>query len=155
MNELQQEFLLLQTIGLDDFEDHVREQAAIRAYQSGEAVRYRIDILWYYLNEFKVPGTQEPKFGQLFKLAKAVLTIVHSNAEEESLFSRVRKNMTPQRASLSLDGTLSSIIAFQLNRAQGEPCYKYNPSDQVCHLGVQQRSKEVTWECNKEHLKKH
>ena len=104
MNEMEQEFLLLQTISLDDFEDHVREQAAIRADQSGEAVRYRIDILRCYLNEFKVPGTQKPKFGQLFKLAKAVLTIVHSNAEEESLFSRVRKNMTPQRASLSLDG---------------------------------------------------
>ena len=150
MNEMEQEFLLLQTISLDDFEDHVREQAAIRADQSGEAVRYRIDILWYYLNEFKVPGTQKPKCGQLFKLAKAVLTIVHSNAEEGSLFSRVRKNMTPLRASLSLDGTLSSIIAFQLNRAQGEPCYKYNPSDQVL-----KQSKKVTWEYNKEHLKKH
>ncbi len=56
--------------------------------------------------------------------------------------------MTPQRASLSLDGTLSSIIAFQLNRAQGEPCYKYKPSDQVL-----KRSKEVTWEYNKEHSK--
>ena len=123
--------MLLQTISLDDFEDHVREQAAIRANQTGEAVRYRIDILWYYLNELKVPGTQKPKFGQLFKLAKVVLTIVHSNAEEESLFSRVRQNVTPQRANLSIDCTLSSIIAFQLNRAQGEPCYKYKPADQV------------------------
>ena len=48
MNEMEQEFLLLQTISLDDFEDHVREQAAIRAEQNGEAVRYRIYILWYY-----------------------------------------------------------------------------------------------------------
>ena len=150
MNEMEQEFLLLQTISLDDFEDYVKEEAAIRADQSGEAIRYRIDVLWYYLNELKVHGTQKSKFEQLFKLAKVVLTIVHSNAEEESLFSRVRKNMTPQRASLSLDGTLSSIIAFQLNRAQGEPCYKYKPSDQVL-----KRSKEVTWEYNKEHLKKH
>ena len=131
MNEIEQECLLLQTISLDDFEDDVREQAAIRADQSGEVVRYRIDILWYYLNEFKVPGTQKAKYGQVFKLAKVFLTIVHSNAEEESSFSGVRKNMTPQRANLSLHGTLSSIIAFQLNRAPGEPCYKYNPSDQV------------------------
>ena len=129
---------------------HVREQATIRADQTGEAVRYRIGILCYYLNELNVPGSQKPKFGQLFKLATAVLTIVHSNAEEESLFSRVRKNVTPYRARLSLDGTLSSIFTFQLNRAQGEPCHKYNPSDQVL-----KRSKEVTWEYNKEHLKKH
>ena len=86
MNEMEQEFLLLQTISLDDFEDHVREQAAIRAGQTVEAVRYRIDILWYYLNELKVPRTQMPRFGQLFKLANVVLAIVHSNAEEESLF---------------------------------------------------------------------
>ena len=83
--------MLLQTISLDDFKDHVKEPAAIRDDQTEEAVRYRIDILWYYLHELKVPGTQKLKFGQLFQLAKLVLTIVHSNAEDESLFSRVRK----------------------------------------------------------------
>ena len=45
MNEMEQEFMLLQTISLDDFKDHVKEQAAIRADQTEEAVRYRIDIL--------------------------------------------------------------------------------------------------------------
>ena len=53
---MEQEFLLLQTLSLDDFEDYVKDEAAIRTDQTGEAVTYRIDILWYYLNEFKVPG---------------------------------------------------------------------------------------------------
>ena len=72
--------------------------------------------------EIKNPGTSKRKFENLFKLARAVLCIVHSNAEEESLFSPVRKNLTPQRASLSLDGSFSSIMSFQLNREKNEQC---------------------------------
>ena len=88
----------------------------------------------------KIPGTSKSKFENLFKLARVVLCIVHSNAE----------NFTPQKASLTLDGSLSSIMSFQLNREKNEPCYKYNPSQNVL-----KRSKEVTWEYNKEHSKKH
>ena len=79
----------------------------------------------------KILGSNKSKFENFFKLAKVVLSVVHSNAEEESLFSRVRKNLTSQRASLQLDGTLSSIISFQLNRPQGQPCYKYELSPKV------------------------
>ena len=39
MNEMKQEFMLLQTIGLDNFEDYVKEETAIRTDQTGEAVR--------------------------------------------------------------------------------------------------------------------
>ena len=34
--------------------------------------------------------------------------------ERESLFSHVRKNLTSQGASLSVDGTMSSILALRL-----------------------------------------
>ena len=34
--------------------------------------------------------------------------------------------MIPQRASLQLHGTLSSILSFQLNRPHGQTCYKSN-----------------------------
>ena len=87
----------------------------------------------------KIPGTNKSKFENLFKLAKVVLSVVHSNAEEESLLSRVRKNLTSQRASLQLDGTLSSIISFQVNRLQYQPYYKYEPS-----LKVIEEAKKVT-----------
>ena len=91
----------------------------------------------------KIPGTNKSKFENLFKLAKMVLSAVHSNAEEESLFSRVRKNLTSQRASLQLDGTLSSIISFQLNRPQGQPCYKYESFPKAI-----EKAKKVTREYN-------
>ena len=38
MNEMEQEFLLLQTFGLDDFEDYVKEEAAIRTTNLGKLV---------------------------------------------------------------------------------------------------------------------
>ena len=61
-----------------------------------------------------LPGTGRSKCHNLLKLANIILVIVHSNAEEEYLFSRVRKNLASQRASLSVDGTMSSILTFQL-----------------------------------------
>ena len=38
----------------------------------------------------KILGTLKSKFENLFKLAKVVLCIIHSNAEEESLFSHIK-----------------------------------------------------------------
>ena len=50
----------------------------------------------------KVAGTNRSKFENLFNMDKVVLVIVHSNAEEESVFTHIRKNLTPQRASLKV-----------------------------------------------------
>ena len=144
--EMEEEFLCLQSLQLDDFTSQAKEEATIRVDEDGDSVTYRIDVLWYHLFLMKIPGSNRSKFHNLFKLVKVILVIIHSNAEEESLFSKVRKNLTAQRASLSLDGTLSSIISFQLNRKQGETCYQYQPSESVIS-----KSKKVTWEYNKEH----
>ena len=61
---MEQEYLLLQTFGPDDFEEYVKEEAAIRTDQPGEAFTYWTDTIWYYLNESKVPGTQKRTFCQ-------------------------------------------------------------------------------------------
>ena len=95
---MQQEFLLLQSITLDDFNSLVKEEACTGVDDEGEGVTYRINVLWYHLYEMKIPGTSKSKFENLFKLARVVLCIVHSNAEEELLLSTVNKNLTPQRA---------------------------------------------------------
>ena len=120
LNELEQEFQLLQSIALDDLPNYVLEEAAIRTDADGNNITYRIDVLWYYLSKDNIPGTNKSKFDNLFKRAKVILCIIHSNAEEESVFSRIRKKLTAQRASSELNGTLASIINFQLNRDQGE-----------------------------------
>ena len=142
INNLEQVFILLHTVTLNDFSTAIKDE-------DGNSVTYRIDVLWFYLHEMKIIGTQHSKFHNLFRLARVVLSIVYSNAEEESLFSRVRNNLTAQRASLSLNATLSSILTFQRNRRHGENCFNYNPS-----IAVLERSKKVTKEYNKEHPRK-
>ena len=71
---------------------------------------FQIDILWAYLRGLKQPGTNILEFDLLFKVAEAVMTIPHSNAGEERMFSLISKNKTPSRSSLNLDGTLSSLL---------------------------------------------
>ena len=84
----------------------------------------------------KIPGTNKSKFENLFKLAKMVLSAVHSNAEEESLFSRVRKNLTFQRASLQLDGNCQVSYHFNLTDR------KVNHAINTNHLPSYWKSKE-------------
>ena len=81
-----------------------------------------------------------PMFPHLSKIAKVVLIIPHSNADEERVFSLVRKNKTPFRPNLSLDKTLSSV-----KLATEEPCHKIVPHQEVVS--------KVTWEYNKQHQK--
>ncbi len=59
-----------------------------------------------YLGGVKEPGSNELSFGLLFRVAEVVMTIPHSNASEERIFS---KNKTPIRSSVQLEGTLTSL----------------------------------------------
>ena len=68
---------------------------------------HRANALWTCLGSRREPGTNCPEFDQLFKVATAILTIPHSNAGEERIFSLINKNKTSARSSLLLEGTLS------------------------------------------------
>ena len=105
---------------------------------------YRMDVLWAYLATVKDSVTGQLTFSRLAKVAKLVLTIPHSNADEERVFSLVRQNKTDFRNSLALDGTLASILTVKMSCE--EPCYKFEPTS-----GIIKRSKKVTWEYNKKH----
>ena len=144
--QLEEEFILFESVILQDFTKSALSEATIRVDIDGGSKTYRINILWYYLHMMKIPGTNKSKFENLFKLAKVVLSVLHSNAEEESLFSRVRKNLTFQNAILQLNDTFSSIISFQLNSPQGQSCYKYEPSPKVI-----EKAKKVTLEYSQAH----
>ena len=93
MSEMEQEFMCLQSFTLDNFSEEARNEATIRVNEDGDSVTFHIDVLWYYLFLMKILGCSKSKFHNLFKLAKIILVIVHSNAEEEGLFLRVRKNL--------------------------------------------------------------
>ena len=78
-------------------------------------LHYRVDILWWYIAHMKQPGSSAKRFQHLTRIVEAVLVIPHSNAEEERLFSIVRKNKTDSRSCLGLDGTLSNILAMKFS----------------------------------------
>ena len=57
-----------------------------------------MDVIWHYLANLKaVDGSY--RFGHISKVAKLVLIIPHSNAEEERIFSMVleKQNLIPTK----------------------------------------------------------
>ena len=66
---------------------------------------YRLDVLWTHLANLKHPDSTTV-FEKLSTVALLVLTLPHSNAEEERIFSMVTKNKTKFQANLKIDGTL-------------------------------------------------
>ena len=96
---------------------------------SNENPHGRIDVLWGYLKRLKTPGTSSFEFSLIFKVSEAVMTIPHSNAHEERIFSLINKNKIPSRSSLKIDGTLSSIITV---KTRIENPLQWKPPQESC-----------------------
>ena len=71
------------------------------------------------------------------------MTIPHSNAGEERIFSLISKNKTPSRSSLQLDGSLSSLIVVKT--------HINNPLQWTPPLEMLQRAKTATKTYNEQH----
>ena len=94
----------------------------------------------------KKPGTNSLEFDLLFHVAEVIMTIPHSNAGEERIFSLINKNKTPSRSSLGLDGTLSSLTVAKTHVQ--DPLY-WQPS-----MPIVQKAKKATKLYNDEHKSK-
>ena len=68
-------------------------------------------------------------------------------AEEERIFSMVRKNKTAFRPNLDPKGTLSSILTIKLGSHQ--PAHVFEPPKSML-----KKAKTATWDYNKLHAKK-
>ena len=73
---------------------------------------YRVDILWDYISRIK-DCIGKHRFDILFKIVKLALTLLHSNASEERVFSIVHKNKTTCRSRMALN-TSGSILRVRL-----------------------------------------
>ena len=91
----------------------------------------------------KIPGMDVYRFSTLSKVAKVVLTIPHSNAGEERVFSTIRKIRREDRSKLQLEGSLSALVTVKLNlpETKSEPCYSFEPSEQL----LQQAKKSTSY----------
>ena len=82
-----------QTLSDDDFEDVTWEEAKVlEGLKDGDGknlLHYRMDILWYYIANMKLPRSNAKHFKLLQKVAEIILIIPHSNAHLERLFSIV------------------------------------------------------------------
>jgi hypothetical protein len=78
---------------------------------------------------------------------RPILTVPHSNADEESVFSFIKQNKPDFRDSLDLDNTLTNLLTIKMTIP--EPCHKYESPEKA-----KQKSKMATSNYNKEHLNK-
>ena len=143
-DQLLAEFTDFQLLNDSDIPQDIWDKATV--IESEEHKYYRMDALWNYLSTLRAPD-HTLCFSRLCKIAKLVLVIPHSNAEEERVFSMVRKNKTAFRPSLDSKGTLSSILMIKL--ANTMPAHHFEPTKELLKT-----AKSATWEYNKAHSKK-
>lgn len=129
LDKLNEEFVDYQTLSKEDIPESVWNEASEVVDAQGVVLFWRMDIIWGHLAQMKLPGTGILRFPQLANVAQVVLTIPHSNAGEERVFSIIRKIKRDDRGMLQLEGTLSSLIMVKMNLPG--PCFKYEPSKQV------------------------
>ena len=148
MDELQSEFVDLQLLSKEDIPKQVWDEAKLEDGQ-GDVVHHRMDVIWSHLAETKcIEG--KLRYPLLSRVARAVLILPHSNAEEERVFSLVTKNKTNFRPNLALDGTLASILTVKLACPESyTPCHKFTPTREMLDS-----AKHATWEYNKAHSSK-
>jgi len=90
-DKLGEELIEYQLLDDSEIPESVSKSATIQEDES--VTYYRMDVIWHYLANLKaVDGSY--RFGRISKVAKLLLIIPHSNAEEERIFSMVRKNKT-------------------------------------------------------------
>ena len=134
-----QDFKLLNDDELD------LSDAILTTYDDG-SIEYRMDTIWYILQEIKSPVGNNYRFRTLFEIAKLVLITPHSNAGIERVYSLVNKNKREgsERNRLDIDGSLSSILAVKLDRPESTlKCFNYKPNE-----ALMLKSKKATKEYN-------
>ena len=139
-----EEFTEFQLLNNCDIPQDIWDKATV--IESEEHKYYRMDVLWHYLSTLRAPD-HTLRFSRLCVIAKLVLVIPNSNAEEERVFSMVRKNKTAFQPSLDPKGTLSSILTIKL--ANSAPAHHFEPTKDLLKT-----AKSATWEYNKAHSKK-
>ena len=91
-----------------DIPDHVMESCKT---DRGDL---KLDSLWSFIGQMKDHAENALLSPRLWKVVRLILTIPHSNAEEERVFYIVRTNKTCFRPRLDPEETLASIVTVKL-----------------------------------------
>ena len=103
-----EEFLDYPAIARDEIPKEVWDDAVCYEDSNGSSkvTYHRMDRIWSHISQIKLPGMDSARFAHLSPIAKLVLTIPHSNAGEERVFSVIRKIRRDDRGKLQLEDTL-------------------------------------------------
>ena len=107
-DSLTEEFNKYQLLRDSDIPDHVMESCKT---DRGDL---KLDSLWSFIGQMKDHAENALLFMRLCKVVRLILTIPHSNAEEERVFSIVKKNKTFFQSRLDLEKTLALIVTVKL-----------------------------------------
>lgn len=146
MDKLSEEFIEFQLLHDENIPKQIWDQATVKVDAENDKFYHRMDIIWHYLSSLKAPD-HTARFSRLSRIAMLALLIPHSNAQEERIFSMVRKNKTAFRPNLDPRGTLSSILTIKL--ANDVPAHQFEPTKELLKT-----AKSATWNYNKEHSNK-
>ena len=117
----------------------------------------KADLAWVAVSQLKDQSSGQFHYPHLVKVMMLILSISHSKAADERLFSLVRKNKTEFRSSLSTP-TLSDVFTQNVTcQSKGQKCYwgqiQWQTLDQIqgsSHVILQterrkQASKQWDW----------
>ena len=76
----------------------------------------RLDAIWHFIGSMKNPDGSL-RFPRVSTIARLVLSLPHSNAEGERVFSLVQQNKTCFQLNLDPQETLGSVITVKLGTA--------------------------------------
>ena len=107
-DSLTEEFNEHQLLRDSDIPDHVMESCKT---DRGDL---KLDSLWSFIGQMKDHAENALLFPRLWKVVRLILTILHSNAEEERVFSIVKKSKTCFRPRLDPEETVVSIVAVKV-----------------------------------------
>ena len=139
-DSLTEEFNEYQLLRDSDIPDHVMESCKT---DRGDL---KLDSLWSFIRQMNDHAENALLFPRLWKVVRLILTIPHSNTEEERVFSIVRKNKTCFRPRLDPEETLASIVTVKL-AMESESVETFNIPQEVLTA-----AKKVTYKYKLSHL---
>ena len=135
LDALEEEYLLYEAMVDSEIPENVWEESLVKVTES--RTYHRMDMVWSHLK------TSLPK---LSEIALFLLTIPHSNAGEERIFSMVGKNKTKFRSNLDNDKSLNSIMLIKMNKPESfKPCYQWKFSQDLlkkCKMACKNYNKQ-------------
>ena len=109
LDSLEEEYLINQSLGETDIPQYIWYAWIVRLDDKSKLKYHRMDMVW---------GHVGIKLSMLSDLTLFLLTVPHSNAAEERVFSMISKYKTKFRANLDMASSLNSIMLMKMNQPE-------------------------------------